>query len=128
MIHYDHICLGKPQQNAFDPHHDAHVSGHKPYRKYAKIICHLRDDVRCAEELPQSDVCMPDSACIHSLVKKTYDKYLDTLTWEEAVYTLITRINAEVSNNASDQGLIAFFQRAASQLKRATFGYHAWMY
>lgn len=108
-------------------HMDMRSTG-KPWRKFVKIICHLREDVSLPAEM------LPDSASIFYLVKKHYQANLDCMVWEEATYTLLLRLREEfqvtkqVQKRSDQTEWLSFFEKAIIQLRKATFGSHIWVH
>ena len=98
----------------------------RQWRKYAKIICHLRDDVALA----QGD--LPDSASIYYLVKKHYLATFDPLPWEDVVYRLLISIardlreNADATTTQQVRCWLTFFEQALLQLRKATGNSYIW--
>lgn len=81
----------------------------------ADIICHLRDDL--ADEEAERD--LPSDTAILTWVQDTYYPGLLELTWEEAVLSLLHRLQRARSGSALSQKT-EFAGLALAQLRRAT--------
>jgi hypothetical protein len=86
----------------------------------ADIICHLRDDL--AED--QAVEGLPQNAEIFAWVQETYYPGLHDLTWEEAVLSLLYRMQHSRSSRQSQK--TDFASEAMVQLRRATRNSTIW--
>lgn len=84
-------------------------------RWLADIICHLRDDL--ADENSASD--LPHNADIFAWVEESYYPGLQQLTWEEAVLSLLNRMQRSCTGHTPPQK-VDFASEALAQLRRAT--------
>lgn len=88
----------------------------------AGIICHLRDDLAkkpAAHPLPQN-------AEILTWVEETYYPGLHELTWEEAVLSLLSRMQHSRTSAPRRSPKADFANEAMTQLRRATGNSYIW--
>lgn len=86
----------------------------------ADIICHLRDDL--AEDNPAQ--ALPPNGDIRTWVVESYYPGLLELTWEEAVLSLLHRM--QHSGSRLHPRKIDFAEIAMAQLRRATGNSQIW--
>ena len=94
----------------------------KPWRKFAKILCHLREDV----SLPANH--LPDHSTLYYLAKRHYLDEFEQMVWEEVTYRLLLTFEKEFENQDQTSPWLAFFKAAQNQLRKATFSSHIWVH
>lgn len=87
----------------------------------ADIICHLRDDL----ETERPDQTLPRNCDIYTWVQESYYPGLLELTWEEAVLSLLSRMQRSISGAAPIRK-VDFAEIALAQLRRATRHSQIW--
>jgi hypothetical protein len=108
------LCSGTPER----------ITSRKPLSGGAQwltdIICHLRDDV--AIDNPAQ--ALPQNGDIQSWVAESYYPGLQELTWEEAILSLLSRMQRCTSGRQPCK--TDFAEAAMIQLKRATQSSQIW--